>query len=146
MTEDKKQGFKVGGNEGFSDDPEAGFKGDADAYWRLKEAAQGHRFRNVAFFGGSFLTVITSALWVYVIFCHWPDASADNAVVFLFGLKASLTTVVFLTALVSTLRFAIQCYGHHNQQKQEDIAPPNDAQTIIGKAVIAMLKRTTPPN
>lgn len=52
-----------------------------------------------------------------------------------------LSTVAMLVLLISTLRFAIKCYGHHHQQNTLDNSTSQIG--IIGKTLEAIGKSIT---
>ena len=99
---------------------------------RAREASQSFWFREKVFIGSLYLCFFLFIVWLILIF-NWPtmDENQGNGVYYLYGLKLSLCSVILVTAVVSTLRFAIQCYGHHQQSPTSGM--DNSSVSIIGK-------------
>ncbi len=118
--------------------------GDVDANWKNLEYSQAHLFRWLAFSAAGIMTIGLGGLWVYVFFTSWPDATnlpTGHTETFILkyaiilGLKVSLVTVLFITVFVTTMRFAIRCFGHHNPKQQD-----NDSS--LSAFVSELLKKT----
>lgn len=98
-------------------DPESSATREVEERWKAEEYRQGHRFRNVAFCGGVVILLAITIGWAYLVFFCWPSPWDGQAGAMLLAFKTSATTVVLLTLFVSLMRFAIRCFGHHNQQE-----------------------------
>lgn len=126
----------VGKTDRTSDDPDSTAKEDTDAAWRAKEANQGHILRWVAFSGVAALTLVTFGFWGHQLFnlpppCYPPEAF------YVWAIKLSMSTLVFISLAVGLLRFAIKCYGHHNKDSGQI---PDSALPAIGKFLEAFGK------
>lgn len=122
---------------------------DADSElisWWTNEAAQAHKFRNFAFWGGFFASVILFFIWLVVMLWCWPEHWHTPAMTIFLGVKFSLCTLAFLTVSIATLRFAIRCYGHHqggNSANSNGIDSPDVS--VVGKVLEAIGKVLNQP-
>lgn len=110
-------------------------KPPTDEQERIREARQSYGFRNNAFVGALYLCFFLFIVWLILIF-NWPivEENKGNSIYYLYGLKLSLCSVILITAVVSTLRFAIRCYGHH-QPSSAQIDASSSAIQIAGKTM-----------
>ena len=110
-------------------------KPPTDEQERIREARQSYGFRNSAFVGALYLCFFLFIVWLILIF-NWPEAGNNKEVgiYYLYGLKLSLCSIILITAVVSTLRFAIRCYGHH-QPSSAQIDASSSAIQLAGKTV-----------
>ena len=117
------------------DNPDKSLSPPTDEQERIKEARQSYDFRHDAFIGALYLCGLLFIVWMILIF-NWPkaDNSEGVGIYYLYGLKLSLCSVILITAVVSTLRFAIRCYGHH-QPSSAQIDASSSAIQIAGKTM-----------
>ncbi len=110
-------------------------KPPTDEQERIREARQSYGFRNSAFVGALYLCFFLFIVWLILIF-NWPETGNNKEVgiYYLYGLKLSLCSIILITAVVSTLRFAIRCYGHH-QPSSAQIDASSSAFQLAGKTV-----------
>lgn len=101
---------------------------------KRREALQAYGFRESAFRWGGILCLVVGLIWV-ILMANAPDDSAPEAAFYLWGAKTSLCTIVLVTVVVSLLRFAIKCYGHH-QRSTQDSEMVNPAK--IGEVVLKL--------
>lgn len=118
--------LKPGIENGLPFDPDSSGKADPEAVWKNRESKQGHEFRTSAFYLSFSFSLILFALWLVVMFSFWPDKEASAPIAAVYISKSALFTIVFLAVLIATMRFAIQCYGHHN--KKDDM---NDVSSML---------------
>lgn len=121
---------------------------DADSElisWWANEAAQAHKFRNFAFWGGFIASVLLFLIWIWVMLFYWPERWHTPTMTILLGVKFSLCTLTFLSVSIATLRFAIRCYGHHqggNTANPNGIDSPDMG--VVGKVLEAIGKAFNP--
>ncbi len=113
-------------------DPESSQKADPELYWKAKEAEQSHRFRNKAFSAGLLIFGVVLLIWV-ILMANAPASNAPQTAYHLWMLKLSLSTVLLGTVAIGLLRFAIQCYGHH----QKAAVPDNKVPVMLDLSKIA---------
>lgn len=132
----KQEMGNVEDTDKISDDPDSVAKEDTDAAWRAREAKQGYWLRWFAFLGAAVLTFTTFGFWGHQLFnlpgpCYPPEAF------YVWAIKLSMSTLVFVSLAVGLLRFAIKCYGHHNRDSGQI---PDSALPAIGKFLEALGK------
>jgi hypothetical protein len=125
----KEEMGNVGQVNALFEDPDSTAKEDPDATWRAKEANQGHILRWVAFCGVAILTLLVFGFWGHQLFnlpgpCYPPEAF------YIWAIKLSMSTLVFISLAIGLLRFAIKCYGHHNRDTSQT---PDSALPALGK-------------
>ncbi len=81
---------------------------------KRREAVQAHKFREYVFQGIGVLCAAIAFVWV-LLMANSPATDAPAASFHLWMLKLSLCTILLGTVAVGLLRFAIQCYGHHQK-------------------------------
>lgn len=115
-------------------DPDHNQKAPTEEQERAKEANQSFTFREKAFTCSLYVCGLVFGVWLILIF-NWPDIGKPTAAYYLYGLKLSLSTIALITIAIAILRFAIQCYGHH-QSSSSTIETPNGATIVsLGKTV-----------
>ena len=97
---------------------------------RAREAVQSFEFRQDAFTCALVACGVILLLWIALL-CNWPEPNMPKEAYYLYGLKLSLCTVALITIAIATLRFAIQCYGHHQPASATGV--DNTSVGIIGK-------------
>lgn len=117
-------------------------KDNADAelidLW-ASEATQAHQFRQWAFWGGFGASCLLFFLWLIVMLFFWPEHWYTTSMTLAYSLKLSLCTLTFLTIAIATLRFAIRCYGHHqNGSTTKDYIGTNLSEPL--KQVVELAK------
>ena len=118
-------------------------KDDADSElisWWTSEAAQAHKFRHWAFFGGFWASFVLFAVWLLAMLFYWPEHWYSTTVTLAFGVKFSLCTLTFLTVAIATLRFAIRCYGHHQSNTSTSNEIDSPSMSMAGKVLEAVGK------
>lgn len=108
--------------------------------WWTSEAAQAHKFRQYAFFGGFGCSILLFLVWLFVMLFHWPEHWYAAPATLALCVKLSLCTLTFLSVAIATLRFAIRCYGHHQggPANSQEIDSPN--MNMAGKVLEAVGK------
>ncbi len=104
-------------------DPENSQKADPELYWKAKEAEQSHQFRSKAFSAGLLIFGVVLLIWV-ILMANAPANDAPPTAFHLWMLKLSLCTILLGTVAIGLLRFAIQCYGHHQKAVVQDSKVP----------------------
>lgn len=85
-----------------------------------READQGHRLRENAFTIALIGNLLVGILW-FALLANFPEGNnLPKEYYYLWALKMSLSTVVLIAIFISTMRFAIRCYGHHQPQQDGD--------------------------
>ena len=57
---------------------------------------------------------------------------------YLWGWKTSLTTVALLVLVIGTLRFAINCYGHHQKHTEKDPRQNGEALSVLSRLAVLL--------
>ena len=95
-------------------DPDAAARFLPEEAQKAQEASQAQSFREQAFVFAISANLCIFIVWL-ALMSNMPEEGSPDKAYYLWGLKTSLATGSLLILGISTMRFAIRCYGHHHQ-------------------------------
>lgn len=78
-------------------------------------------------------------MWVIAMLVVWPFEGMSMPMLIFLGAKLTLGTAVFLTLVISLMRFAIRC-ARHEEKEKDDLPNPTNSWEEVVKAFLKNIK------